>query len=66
MDAFKPMQEYFHIVVMFLRLEKIEYGGVKGQILSDLVQDIFTEFTDLVNTFQSQQNDPLDISNNVS
>lgn len=54
------------MVMIFLRLEKIQFGGVKGQPLSDLVEAMFQEFNDLMNAFTSKPEDPLDISNNVS
>ena len=50
----------------FLRLEKIEFGGVRGQMLSDQVAEMFTEFTELSSQFQGQAKEPLDISNTVS
>ena len=53
-------------MIEFLRLEKIEFGGVKGHVLSDLVVRMFEEFTELSNTFQSRSDDPLDINNSVS
>lgn len=53
------------MVTVFLRLEKIQFGGVKGQSLSELVETMFQEFTDLINAFVSKPEDPLDISNNV-
>ena len=52
-------------MICFLRLEKIEFSGVRGQALSDLVARMFEEFTELMNTFQSQGNDPLDLSSEV-
>ena len=61
-----PLQEYFDIVNQFLRLEKIEFGGVRGQMLSDQVAEMFTEFTELSSQFQGQAKEPLDISNTVS
>ena len=54
------------MVNQYLRLEKIEFGGIRGQMLSDLVAEMFTEFTELSNQFQTQAKDPLDISNTVS
>lgn len=48
-----------------MRLEKIEFSGVRGQVLSDLVAEMFTEFTELSNQFQSQAKEPLNISNTV-
>ena len=49
----------------FLRLEKIEFGGVRGQALSDLVLQMFNDFTDLMTKFQGCPEDPADINNNV-
>ena len=60
------MQDYFHIVNQFLRLEKIEFGGIRGQVLSDLVAEMYTKFTDLSSQFQSQIKDPMNITNTVS
>ena len=53
-------------MIEFLRLEKIEFAGVKGRVLSDLVLRMFEEFTELSNAFQSRSDDPLDINNTVS
>lgn len=52
-------------VTIFMRLEKIQFGGVKGQPLSDLVEGMFTEFNDVVNAFIGRPEDPMDITNNV-
>ena len=59
-------QEYFHTVIAFLRLEKMDFGGIRGQHLSDLVVGMYNEFTELTNTFQSRGDDPLDTTNTVS
>ncbi len=59
------MQEFFETITIFMRLEKIQFGGVKGQSLSDLVEGMFVEFNDLMNAFISRPEDPLNISNNV-
>lgn len=59
------LQEFFQTATIFLRLEKIQFGGTKGQSLSDLVEGMFNEFTDMMNTFVNRPEDPLDISNNV-
>ena len=48
-----------------MRLEKIQFGGIKGETLSKLVEDMFTEFNDLMSAFIGRPEDPLDISNNV-
>ena len=52
-------------MVTFLRLEKIQFGGVHGGPLSDMVENMFTEFNDLMNAFIGKPEDPLNISNNV-
>ena len=57
------IEEYFHTVITFLRLEKLEFGGVKGQALSDMVQRIFQEFQELMTGFAGRSDDPTDISN---
>lgn len=65
MGCIFSLQEFFNTVIVFLRLEKIQFGGVKGQSLSDLVETMFNEFNDLMNAFVSRPGNPLDISNNV-
>eukprot|EP00731_Ephydatia_muelleri_P037632 Em0524g1a len=57
------IEEYFQTVIAFLRLEKVEFGGVKGQALSDMVQRIFQEFQELMTGFAGRSDDPTDISN---
>ena len=52
-------------MLAFLRLEKIEFGGVRGQALSELVEHMYEEFTELTSAFQGRGDDPLDITNNV-
>ena len=59
------VQEYFQTIIEFLKLEKIEIGGSKGGILSELVVQIFTEFTELMNKFTNSTYDPLDVHNTV-
>ena len=54
------------MVVEFLRLEKVEFGGVRGRALSELVLQLFNEFTELMNGFQSGGHNPLNINDAVS
>ena len=54
------------MVNQFLRLEKIEFSGMKGQMLSDLVVEMFTEFTEKSNQFQGVAKEPLNITDTVS
>ncbi len=60
------MQEYFRTTISFLRLEKMDFGGIRGQYLSDQVVQMYNEFTELTNTFQSRGDNPLDTTNTVS
>eukprot|EP00731_Ephydatia_muelleri_P033713 Em0036g17a len=57
------IQEYFQTVIAFLRLEKVEFGSIKGQTLSDMVQRIFQEFQELMTGFAGRTDDTTDISN---
>ena len=54
------------MVNQFMRLEKIEFSGVRGQVLSDLVAEMFTEFTEKSNQFQGAAKEPLNIADTVS
>jgi dynein heavy chain len=50
----------------FMKLEKIEFGGIKGKILSSQTLQIFTEFNDLYKIFQEKSYDCLDPQDTVS
>ncbi len=52
-------------MLVFLRMEKMQFGGVRGQILSDMGVKMFEEFQELTSGFQGKGDDPLDITNNV-
>lgn len=52
-DLFKTAQD-------FLRLEKVEIGGVKGKALSARVVKIFEEFKEEFEKFNNKKYDPLD------
>ena len=65
-NPYISLQEFFNMVVIFLRLEKIQFGGVHGQPLSDMVEAMFTEFNEQLAAFTGKPEDPLNITNNVS
>ena len=50
----------------FLKLEKIEYGGVKGTMLSEVTLAMFGEFNDLFKVFTDSSYDLLDLTDDVS
>ncbi|XP_021069297.1 dynein heavy chain 17, axonemal isoform X2 [Mus pahari] len=68
--AFSRMNSFFHRVqtiedlyktaIEFLKLEKIELGGVRGNILGNLVTQIYDEVFELVKVFAECKYDPLD------
>ncbi|ERE69011.1 dynein heavy chain 17, axonemal [Cricetulus griseus] len=73
--AFSRMNSFFHRVqtiedlyktaIEFLKLEKIEVGGVRGNILGNLVTQIYDEVFDLVKVFAECKYDPLDPGDSV-
>uniref|UniRef100_A0A9L0S2Z6 Dynein axonemal heavy chain 17 n=1 Tax=Equus caballus TaxID=9796 RepID=A0A9L0S2Z6_HORSE len=68
--AFSRMNSFFHrlqtievkveFAIEFLKLEKIELGGVRGNILGSLVTHIYDEVFELVKVFADCKYDPLD------
>ena len=60
------MQEYFHLVMEFNKLEKVEYAGSKGQTFSEKTEQMFTNFVELTQRIQQKSCDPLDTASDVS
>ncbi|XP_039082400.1 dynein heavy chain 17, axonemal [Hyaena hyaena] len=68
--AFSRMNSFFHRIqtiedlyktaIEFLKLEKIELGGVRGNILGSTVTQIYDEVFELVKVFAECKYDPLD------
>ncbi|XP_037666336.1 dynein heavy chain 17, axonemal [Choloepus didactylus] len=68
--AFSRMNSFFHRIqtiedlyktaIEFLKLEKIELGGVRGNILGNQVTQIYDEVFELVKVFADCKYDPLD------
>ncbi|KAM4823531.1 dynein axonemal heavy chain 17 [Urocitellus parryii] len=68
--AFSRMNSFFHRIqtiedlyktaIEFLKLEKIELGGVRGNILGGMVTQIYDEVFELVKVFAECKYDPLD------
>lgn len=52
--------------VEFLKLEKIELGGVRGNILGNMVFQIYEEVSELIKVFADCKYDPLDPAEEVS
>ena len=60
------LQELFETSTEFLKLEKIEFGGMKGKVLSVQTVQIFEEFSELYKVFIEFSGDPLDPLDTVS
>lgn len=50
----------------FNKLEKVEYGGSKGQTFSEKTEQMFNSFVELTQHIQQKSCDPLDTANDVS
>ena len=48
------------IALEFMKLEKIEFGGIKGKMLSSQVVQVFEEFQELYKLFTERTYDSLD------
>ena len=51
---------------MFLKLEKIEFCGLRGKELGDFVLEMYNDFQDLMTAFSGKNHDPLDPNNKVA
>jgi len=58
-------QDYFQTVLEFLKLEKVEFGGVKGLSLGEMVVQIYNEFQELMSRFTNSTYNPLDVNSGV-
>ncbi|XP_075760265.1 dynein axonemal heavy chain 17 isoform X2 [Pelodiscus sinensis] len=56
----KTIEELYVTAIEFLKLEKIELGGVRGSILGSLVFQIYEEVSELIKVFADCKYDPLD------
>jgi len=60
------MQDMFQNAVEFLKLEKVEYAGIKGRMLSSQTVAIYEEFNEMYKAFQEVTYDPLDPQDTVN
>lgn len=59
-------EDLYKTAIEFLKLEKIEIGGVRGNIFGNLVTQIYDEVFELVKVFADCKYDPLDPGDSVS
>lgn len=62
----RAFQELFASALDFLKLERIELGGSRGKILSDMVYSMNDEFLDSWRALRESKYDPLDYNKKVS
>ncbi|XP_039545600.1 dynein heavy chain 11, axonemal [Pimephales promelas] len=63
MERLRMIEELFASALDFLKLERIELGGSRGKILSDMVYSMNDEFMDSWRTLRESKYDPLDYNN---
>mmetsp|Transcript_26845 Transcript_26845/g.4867 ORF Transcript_26845/g.4867 Transcript_26845/m.4867 type:complete len:262 (+) Transcript_26845:882-1667(+) len=66
LDAFaercQDIQHLTNTIVQFMKLDKIDIGGTKGETLTDSVKQIYKEFLDAVEEFRSVEYNIMDVS----
>ncbi|XP_064420110.1 dynein heavy chain 9, axonemal [Latimeria chalumnae] len=63
LDRLLKIEEMFVSAIDFLKLERIEIGGSRGKILSEMVYTMNEEFHDSWRVLHENKYDPLDYSN---
>ncbi|MED6234546.1 hypothetical protein ATANTOWER_026276 [Ataeniobius toweri] len=56
------LEKLFETVLEFQRMEKLEFGGVKGRLYSKQVSKIHNEFTNYCQALKHSKNNPLDFT----
>lgn len=59
LDRLHTIQWFFYTVIEFLKLEKVEIGGLKGRILSGRITAVSLEFNQCFSSFASKTYDVL-------
>ncbi|XP_029380608.1 dynein heavy chain 11, axonemal [Echeneis naucrates] len=65
MERLLMIEELFATALDFLKLEKIELGGSRGKVLSEMVFSMNEEFHDRWRALRESKYDPLDYSNDL-
>ncbi|XP_033960741.1 dynein axonemal heavy chain 11 [Pseudochaenichthys georgianus] len=63
MERLLMIEELFATALDFLKLEKVEVGGSRGKVLSEMVFSMSEEFHDRWRALRESKYDPLDYSN---
>ncbi|XP_069786102.1 dynein axonemal heavy chain 17-like isoform X3 [Narcine bancroftii] len=60
MHRLQTLEEMFSTTAEFLKLEKSEVGGIGGNILGQMVQQIYAEFLEVIKILANSKYNPLD------
>lgn len=55
----------FEIKLNFQRMEKLEFGGLKGKLYSEHATHMYSEFSNHCQALQHSENNPFDLDSQV-
>lgn len=59
------LQGLFDIMLDFQRMEKLEFGGLKGKLYSEQAAQMYREFSNYCQVLRHSENSPLDLNSQV-
>lgn len=59
------LQDLFEIMLDFQRMEKLEFGGLKGKLYSEHAAQMYREYSNHCRAFKHSENNPLDLNSQV-
>ena len=59
------VQVLFDIMLDFQRMEKMEFGGLKGKLYGEHAAHMYREFTNHCQVLKHSENGPLDLNSQV-
>ena len=60
-----PLQDLFEIMLDYQRMEKLEFGGLKGKLYSEHAAQLYREFCSHCHMLKHSENSPLDCNSEV-
>ncbi|XP_070822029.1 dynein axonemal heavy chain 11 [Chaetodon trifascialis] len=59
------LEDLFEIMMDFQRMEKLEFGGLKGKLFSEHAAQMYREFSNHCRALKHSENNPLDLTSQV-
>lgn len=59
------LQDLFDIMLDFQRMEKLEFGGLKGKLYSEHTAQMYKEFGNACHALKHSENSPFDLESQV-